>query len=131
MISWFSNEDSEWLEGFGYALGLTAVATLKLYCFRRGLRMVFLDQIISMQVVTHAIMSKVVKLSSSVLGIVEMGPVTSLLSADAAQLMIYNFYINLLVMVPVVVIAITLVLVYEFGYVCVITPVVFILLVWV
>jgi ATP-binding cassette subfamily C (CFTR/MRP) protein 4 len=77
------------------------------------------------------VMNKSLKLSTSTLGIVEIGSITALLAGDALQLSNFNFFINTLISVPVLIIAITLILVKEFGLICLVTPVVFVLLTWI
>ena len=77
------------------------------------------------------VMNKSLKLSTSTLGIVEIGSITALLAGDALQLSNFNFFINTLISVPILIIAITLILVLEFGYICLVTPVVFVVLTWI
>lgn len=76
-------------------------------------------------------MNKSLNLSQSVLGIVEMGSITALLSGDALQLADFSFFINTLIVVPSLVIAITVILVLEFGAICLVAPIVFALLTWI
>lgn len=130
MIEWISKEVFDWQEGFGYALGLGVVTALKIYLFRRGSFLVAQNQVHTQAIINHVIMTKVISMSSSSLGIVELGSITSLLSGDAIQLVIFNFFLNTLIMVPFMIVCITAILVYEFGLICLVTPFVFMLLIW-
>lgn len=131
MIEWISKDDYDWQEGFGYAAGLGVVTGLKIYLFRRGGFLIGQNQVNSQAIVNHVVMNKVIKMSSSALGIVELGSITSLLSGDGMQLLVFNFYINTLIMVPFLVVCITAILVYEFGFICLVTPFVFMILIFV
>jgi len=131
MILWVSKDEFEWQEGFGYAAALGLITGFKIYFFRRGGFLIAENQVKSQAIVNHVIMSKVIRMSSSTLGIVEFGSITSLLSGDGMQLLVFNFFINTLIMVPIIIICITSILVYEFGYICFVTPIVFALLIWI
>lgn len=79
----------DWQEGFGCAIALGGVTALKIYFFRRGSFLIALNQVYSQSIVNHIVMTKVTKMSSSVLGIVELGSITSLLSGDAMHLFLF------------------------------------------
>lgn len=107
------------------------ITAIKIYGFRRSTYFVCYNQVYTHSIINHMVMNKSLKLSSSVLGIVEIGSITALLAGDALQLSNFTFFINTLVVVPSLVIAITIILVYEFGKICLVTPVVFIILTWI
>lgn len=131
MIDWISKEDFKWQDGFGYAVALGVIASIKIYGFRRATYLVTYNQVYTYSIINYMVMNKSLKLTSSSLGIVEIGSITALLAGDALQLSNFNFFINTLITVPVLVIAITAILVIEFGLICLVTPVVFVVLIWI
>lgn len=125
MLEWIGKDRPEALEGILYALGLGLVTAMKIYCFRRGSFDIALNQIYSNSILYNAIMKKVIKMRSSILGVVELGSITSLFTLDSSQLYFFNWFFNVMIVVPVMLICITAILVLEFGYICLFTPFLF------
>ncbi len=131
MIEWIQAESFDPYEGFYFAVGMGLVTSIKIYGFRRSTTFVCFAQARTMLMISHLVFKKLGKLSSSTLSIVELGNITSLTSSDAMSITQMVFFINVLVSVPILIIAITIILVIEFGYISLATPVVFAFLTYV
>lgn len=131
MIEWIQDPDFEWKDGFIYALGISLVSFIKIYGFRRATYFVCFNQIRTFILVNDVIMKKTTKLSASTLGIVEVGSITSMTAGDANQIASLSFFINAIISVPIIIIGITILLVIEFGWISLVTPVIFILLTYI
>lgn len=74
------------------------------------------------------VFKKMSKLSASTLSIVEVGNITSMTTGDVMSISAMAFFINTIVSVPILIIAITIILTNEFGLISLVTPVVFLTL---
>ena len=131
MIEWIQKPDFEWQEGFIYAILISIVTFIKIYGFRRATYFVCFNQTRTQVLITDVVMRKAIKLSASTLGVVEIGNITSMTSGDAMQMSSLVFFINAIMSVPIIVIALTIILVIEFGWISLLTPVIFVVLAWI
>lgn len=115
MIEWIQRDEFNWYEGFIYGSALTLVSFIKIYGFRRATYFVCFNQVRGSLIIIDVMMRKTMKLSTSTLGIVEVGSITSIVSGDSNAIESLAFFINSIVSVPIMIIGITTVLVIEFG----------------
>ena len=128
LLNWMKQEDPIWWHGLLYALGLSACSLIKVYGFRRATFLSAFNGYRTTVLLFRSVMKKVRKLNSSTINIAELGNITSLVTSDKIHLLKTQFFINAIIVTPLVYIAITVVLYYEFGISAFILPIIFIVM---